>query len=129
MIYLFRCLLAFEWVNRIGWQLNDDVALQKIEKLKGSLHLLDVHDKPKNKHTVFVDSKKKGENHKRKIQKWLLSIVISRLYCVDRVSHFGPAVKIGGLVNISSHKIDNHFQTGQKERETPETVQKALEKG
>jgi len=34
--------------------------LQKIERLKASLHLLDVPDKPPNKHTVFVDTKKEG---------------------------------------------------------------------
>lgn len=32
--------------------------LKKIERLKSSLHLIDCDDKPKNKHTVFVDSKK-----------------------------------------------------------------------
>lgn len=34
--------------------------LQKIERLKASLHLLDAEDKPKNKHIIFVDSKKEG---------------------------------------------------------------------
>lgn len=33
---------------------------QKIERLKGELHLLDVESKQKNKHTFFVDSKKEG---------------------------------------------------------------------
>ena len=33
---------------------------QKIERLKSSLHLIDCDDKPKNKHTIFVDSKKEG---------------------------------------------------------------------
>lgn len=32
--------------------------MKKIEKLKSSLHLIDSNDKPKNKHTIFVDSKK-----------------------------------------------------------------------
>ncbi|XP_033740751.1 LOW QUALITY PROTEIN: probable U3 small nucleolar RNA-associated protein 11 [Pecten maximus] len=32
--------------------------LKKIEKLKSSLHLLDSEDKPKNKHTIFVDTEK-----------------------------------------------------------------------
>lgn len=32
--------------------------LKKIEKLKSTLHLLDSDEKPKNKHIVFVDSKK-----------------------------------------------------------------------
>ncbi|KAK2192495.1 hypothetical protein NP493_29g05000 [Ridgeia piscesae] len=35
--------------------------LKKIERLKASLHLLDVPDKPPNKHTVFVDTKKEAE--------------------------------------------------------------------
>jgi U3 small nucleolar RNA-associated protein 11 len=29
---------------------------QKIEKLKDSMHLIDVEDKPKNKHAFFVDN-------------------------------------------------------------------------
>ena len=33
---------------------------QKIERLKSALHLIDCDDKPKNKHTIFVDSKKEG---------------------------------------------------------------------
>ncbi|XP_064594727.1 probable U3 small nucleolar RNA-associated protein 11 [Liolophura sinensis] len=32
--------------------------LKKIERLKSELHLLDAQDKPQNKHTIFVDSKK-----------------------------------------------------------------------
>lgn len=36
--------------------------LKKIEKLKSSLHLLDSDEKPKNKHIVFVDSKKEVKN-------------------------------------------------------------------
>lgn len=35
--------------------------LQKIERLKGELHLLDADHKQKNKHTFFVDSKKEGK--------------------------------------------------------------------
>lgn len=35
--------------------------LKKIEKLKSSLHLLDSDEKPKNKHIVFVDSKKEAK--------------------------------------------------------------------
>lgn len=35
--------------------------LKKIERLKASLHLLDVPDKPPNKHVVFVDTKKEAE--------------------------------------------------------------------
>ncbi|MEQ2227577.1 Small subunit (SSU) processome component, partial [Ilyodon furcidens] len=31
---------------------------EKIERLKGELHLLDAEGKQKNKHTFFVDSKK-----------------------------------------------------------------------
>ncbi|XP_041352576.1 probable U3 small nucleolar RNA-associated protein 11 [Gigantopelta aegis] len=31
---------------------------RKIEKLKSTLHLIDAEDKPKNKHTIFVDSEK-----------------------------------------------------------------------
>jgi hypothetical protein len=38
--------------------------LQKIEKLKSGLHMLDNADKPKNKHTFFVDSKKEGKDIK-----------------------------------------------------------------
>ncbi|CAG6014676.1 unnamed protein product [Menidia menidia] len=34
------------------------IYFQKIERLKGELHLLDAESKPKNKHTFFVDSKK-----------------------------------------------------------------------
>jgi U3 small nucleolar RNA-associated protein 11 len=33
---------------------------KKIERLKASLHLLDVESKPKNKHVVFVDSRKEA---------------------------------------------------------------------
>ena len=40
------------------------VYFQKIERLKGSLHLLDAFDKPQNKHLVFVDSKKEGKLHR-----------------------------------------------------------------
>ncbi|XP_013398660.1 probable U3 small nucleolar RNA-associated protein 11 [Lingula anatina] len=36
--------------------------LKKIEKLKGSLHLLEGEEKPKNKHTFFVDSKKEAKS-------------------------------------------------------------------
>lgn len=32
--------------------------LKKIERLKSELHLIDCHDRPRNKHIVFVDSKK-----------------------------------------------------------------------
>ncbi|KAM9805810.1 putative U3 small nucleolar RNA-associated protein 11 [Syngnathus typhle] len=35
---------------------------RKIERLKGSLHLLDAASKQKNKHTFFVDSKKEVES-------------------------------------------------------------------
>lgn len=34
---------------------------QKIERLKGELHLLDADNKQKNKHTFFVDTKKEGK--------------------------------------------------------------------
>ena len=34
--------------------------VQKISKLKSRLHMLDVADKPANKHKIFVDSKKEG---------------------------------------------------------------------
>jgi hypothetical protein len=33
---------------------------QKIERLKSSLHMLDAPGKPKNKHIIFVDTKKQG---------------------------------------------------------------------
>lgn len=36
------------------------VCSQKIERLKGELHLLNADRKQKNKHTFFVDSKKEG---------------------------------------------------------------------
>lgn len=35
---------------------------KKIERLKGELHLLEAEDKPKNKHTFFVDSKKEVQS-------------------------------------------------------------------
>lgn len=35
---------------------------KKIEKLKATLHMLDVDEKPKNKHTFFVDSEKEKKN-------------------------------------------------------------------
>lgn len=35
--------------------------LKKIERLKSSLHLIDTADKPQNKHTIFVDSKKEAK--------------------------------------------------------------------
>ncbi|XP_071114090.1 probable U3 small nucleolar RNA-associated protein 11 [Haliotis cracherodii] len=35
---------------------------KKVEKLKSSLHLIDCNSKPKNKHIVFVDSKKEAKN-------------------------------------------------------------------
>lgn len=35
---------------------------KKIERLKSSLHLLDADDVPKNKHIIFVDSKKEAKN-------------------------------------------------------------------
>lgn len=35
---------------------------KKIARLKGTLHMLDTEDKPRNKHTVFVDSKKQARN-------------------------------------------------------------------
>lgn len=35
---------------------------KKIERLKGELHLLEADDKPKNKHTFFVDSKKEVQS-------------------------------------------------------------------
>lgn len=37
------------------------IYFQKIERLKGELHLLDADSKQKNKHTFFVDSKKEGK--------------------------------------------------------------------
>lgn len=36
------------------------VELKKIEKLKASLHLLDVADKPKNKHIFFTDTREEA---------------------------------------------------------------------
>lgn len=36
------------------------ICFQKIERMKGELHLLDAHSNQKNKHTFFVDSKKEG---------------------------------------------------------------------
>ncbi|KAK3089560.1 hypothetical protein FSP39_004626 [Pinctada imbricata] len=36
--------------------------LRKIERLKSSLHVLDSETKPKNKHTVFVDSEKEAKD-------------------------------------------------------------------
>ena len=44
-----------------GYSLKYSLDFQKIERLKGSLHMLDAQDKPKNKHIVFVDKKKDGE--------------------------------------------------------------------
>uniref|UniRef100_A0A8C6UR10 U3 small nucleolar RNA-associated protein 11 n=1 Tax=Neogobius melanostomus TaxID=47308 RepID=A0A8C6UR10_9GOBI len=35
---------------------------KKIERLKGELHLLEADDRPKNKHTFFVDSKKEVQS-------------------------------------------------------------------
>lgn len=37
------------------------IFFQKIERLKGELHLLDADSKQKNKHIFFVDSKKEGK--------------------------------------------------------------------
>lgn len=43
------------------------ICFQKIERLKGQLHLLDADSKQKNSHTFFVDSKKEGTyKYKRK---------------------------------------------------------------
>lgn len=36
--------------------------MQKIERLKSELHLLDAEGKQKNTHTFFVDTKKKGRS-------------------------------------------------------------------
>lgn len=34
--------------------------MQKIEKLKSAVSILDVEDKPKNTHTFYVESKSEG---------------------------------------------------------------------
>ena len=36
------------------------VVFQKIEKMKGRLHLLEAAETPKNKHTIFKDSRRQG---------------------------------------------------------------------
>lgn len=51
-------LMQSQDLKYINYKRSTEV--KKIEKLKGSLHLLDAPDKPKNKHVVFVDSKKKA---------------------------------------------------------------------
>ena len=42
-------------------KLKRAIELNKIEKLKSNLHLIDVEDKPKNNHIFFVDSKKEAK--------------------------------------------------------------------
>lgn len=64
-------------VNLSGYMMY----FQKIERLKGELHLLDAESKPKNKHTFFVDSKKEGK-YKRLVD---LINLVSAWKCVSAV--------------------------------------------
>ena len=42
---------------------------KKIEKLKSQLHMIDIADKPKNEHIIFVDSKEKMKQLNKQLNK------------------------------------------------------------
>lgn len=46
------------------------MCFQKIERLKGELHLLDADGKQTNKHTFFVESAKEGKRRNCENSKW-----------------------------------------------------------
>ncbi|KAK2153123.1 hypothetical protein LSH36_306g03000 [Paralvinella palmiformis] len=53
-------LMASQDIRYVNYKLSTET--KKVEKLRGSLHLIDVPDKPKNKRIIFCDSKKEGSN-------------------------------------------------------------------
>jgi len=55
-------LMQSQDVNYVSYKRT--VELRKIEKLKANLHLMDVSDKPKNKHIFFTDKREQATSSK-----------------------------------------------------------------
>jgi len=53
-------LMQSQDVNYVAYKYG--VEMRKVEKLRATLHLLDVEGKPKNKHTFFTDTKEEASN-------------------------------------------------------------------
>lgn len=84
---------------------------KKIERLKQSLHLLDADEKPKNKHTVFVDSKKEAKEFDAAKHFNTHPSLVHRTFNRPRLE----TLKSGGLMGLQA--VDDDLEELAHERE------------
>jgi len=88
--------------NRKYLNWRRDVNAKKMAKLQSSLHFIDVEDKPKNKHTYFVEDKSQFQNLEQKFEN--LSHLSDRSYNLPLVDDL-KTTKIKPIDNASIREI------------------------
>lgn len=114
-------VLIKNWSDRCsGCQSLLIIYFQKIERLKGELHLLDADGKQNNKHTFFVDSAKEGKYHVSENFDWYgrhqLKQVCSCSVCLLS-AEFWPGQSLANCTGVGESSVQQtHFgDSGEEE--------------
>uniref|UniRef100_A0A3Q2XVW9 U3 small nucleolar RNA-associated protein 11 n=1 Tax=Hippocampus comes TaxID=109280 RepID=A0A3Q2XVW9_HIPCM len=89
--------------------------VKKIERLKGSLHLLDVVSKKKNKHTFFVDSKKEVQSFDLSDHLNTVPELVDRVYNRPTVDTLSKAHVLGAVQPcLSKERMHEYMRLSQR---------------